>query len=917
MNDSTERWRTLEDLYQAALGCEPPARAAFLNQACADESLRREVESLLNARGAGDELLERPAVRYLAQTLEPGATLGQYRIELRIGAGGMGEVYRAMDTRLRRSVALKVLPSLYAQDPAWLARFEREARVLASLNHSHIAAIYGVEERMLVMELVEGPTLAERLARRRMPLKEALPVARQIAEALEYAHEKGIIHRDLKPANIKITPEGAVKVLDFGLAKAVMPAEDTPTVTATRTGVVMGTPGYMAPEQARGMPVDKRADIWAFGVVLSEMIAGRDVPTPIRRLLKRCLEIDPKLRLRDIGEARIAIDEAQKGEPEEAAPATGRGTNRLLLAAVVLLTLLLGGTLIWTAGWFRLRSVPLGAAQFQIPFPEGAFPPQVSISAPELVPSPDGRSIAFIANNQKATYAHLWVQALTSATAQELEPKEARCPFWSPDGKSIAFFAGGQLKRVSMGGDVQIICNVPGVVGGNAGGTWNADGTIVFSPGAGSGMMRVPATGGNPTPATTLDPALGESAHLWPQFLPDGRHLLYFSPTGAGRGAIYVQELGSSRRTLVLNTPWRGVYASGYLLFVRRQALFAQPFDLRRFQLAGEPAPLVPYLNVNRNGWAAAFAASQNGVLAYNSDAAGLILKQLTWYDRAGRSLGAVGEVADYSNPALSPDGNWLVVGIRDPLTHTRDIWLLDLLRGAKSRVTSDPADDLNPAWSPDGSRIAFTSDRRGRREIYIKNPFGTAAEQLAEESEYDAAVEDWSPDGRWIAYNSLPTPVHIVALSIETRGTQLYTEDADHARFSPDGKWLAYRSPPGNSTGEVYIQPFPATGAKWQISTAGGDEPLWRGDGKELFYSTTANPAKLMAVDIAVKNGAIHPGIPHALFALQSDAVVTRNRWVVTRDGQKFLTLVVQEQKQPATRFGVIYNWPALLGKR
>ena len=912
MSGSSQRWRTLEELYQAALERAPSARAAFLSEACPDESLRREVESLLEARRAGDELLERPAIRYAAQKLEPGAVLGQYHIEQRIGAGGMGEVYRAIDTRLRRAVALKVLPALYAQDHEWLSRFQREARVLASLNHPHIAAIYGLEESAppaLAMELVEGETLAERLAHGPVPLDEVLEFAKQIAEALEYAHEKGIIHRDLKPANIKISPEAAVKVLDFGLAKAVMPGENMPTVTATRVGMVMGTPGYMAPEQASGMPVDKRADIWAFGVVLSEMLAEREVPAAIRRLLNRCLEKDPKRRLRDIGEARIAIDEAQSGEPEEAAPARGRRTIRLLLAAVVLLTLLLAGTLIWTTRWFRPRPAPLGAAQFEIALPEGTAP-SPNFNQPELVPSPDGRSIAFIATSRGTTF--LWVQVLKSATAQRLEHTEgAHQPFWSPDGKSIGFFAGGQLKRVSIGGDLQIVCSATGL-----GGTWNADGTILFST-EGSGLMRVAAAGGEPSPATRLDAAKGETAHIWPQFLPNGRHFLYLS-TGRSSGA-YVQQLGSDERILVLRTtPELAVYASGNLLFVRHQTLFAQPFDLRRFQLGGEPYPVVRYINVDLTRWGAAFAASQNGVLAYRSDFAATILKQLNWYDRAGRSLGTVGNVADHSNPALSPDGNWLAVGIRDPAIQTRDIWLFDLLRGGKLQVTSDPADDLNPTWSPDGTRLAFSSNRRGPREIYIKNPFGIAAEQLAAESAVDAAVEDWSPDGRWLVYNCYPLPIHICALSVETRKSQLYTENADHARFSPDGKWLAYQSPAGDATtGEVYIQPFPATGVRWQISTAGGGEPQWRGDGRELFYVTGAAPARIIAVDIAVKNGAIQAGIPHALFAVQLDANNARSRWVVTRDGRKFLALVAQEQKPPVVRFGVIYNWPALLEKR
>jgi len=936
---SDDRWRQIEDIFHRAVELAPEARSAFLDQACgADQSLRREVESLL-AHESED------GTTFIGPAGDAPQVIAHYRIVAKLGEGGMGSVYRATDTRLGRDVAIKVLPPAFAEDAARMARFEREAQVLVSLNHPNIATIYGIEQGAIVMELVEGEDL-----KGPVPVETAVAFARQIAAGLEAAHEKDIVHRDLKPANIKVTADGVVKLLDFGLAKAGErpgghPATQSPplSLTMTQAGMILGTAAYMTPEQARGKLVDKRADIWAFGVVLFELLTGttlfgggetvsdalaaviakepdwpklpRETPAHVRRLLERCLRKDPKLRLRDIGEARIAIDEAQSGEAEEPAPVSGRGTVRLLLAAVVLLTLLLAGMLIWTTGWFRPRPAPLGAAQFQIAFPEGTAPSPFS-NRPELVPSPDGRRIAFIATSQGTTY--LWVQSLDAAAAQRLEHTEgAHYPFWSPDGKSIAFFVGNQLKRVSLGGDLQIICS--GIAIGAASGTWNVDGTIVFSFGY-AGLMRVSAAGGNASPVTRLDVANGEIAHGWPQFLPDGRHFLYFS-AGRSSGAIYVQQLGSDQRILVLRTWQQAVYASGYLLFVRQQTLFAQPFDLRRFQIRGDPSPVVRYINVNLTGWGewgAAFAASQTGVLAYRSDAPGSLLKQLTWYDRQGKSLGLVGDVADYSSPALSPDGNWLAVGVRGPASLMRDIWLFDLLRGARLRVTSDPADDLNPTWSPDGSRIAFTSDRRGHREIYIKNPFGTAAEQLAAKSAVDAAVEDWSPDDRWIAYNSYPLPESIVTLSVETRKNQLYTENADHARFSPDGKWVAYRSPPGYATdGEVYIQPFPATGARWQISTAGGNEPQWRGDGRELFYVTGGAPAKIMAVDIAVKNGAIQAGIPHALFAVQLEASMARNRWLVTRDGQKFLAPVAQEQKPAATKLGVIYNWPALLEKR
>jgi Tol biopolymer transport system component/predicted Ser/Thr protein kinase len=922
MSESSQRWRNLEELYQAALEREPSARAAFLREACADESLRREVESLLDARGAGNELLERPALRYAAQSLEPGAVIGQYRIEQRIGAGGMGEVYRASDTRLHRAVALKVLPAVYAQDPAWLARFEREARVLASLNHPHIAAIYGVEERALVMELVEGPTLAERLARGRMPLEEVLEVAKQMAEALEYAHEKGVIHRDLKPANIKTTPDGAVKVLDFGLAKAVMPGEDTPTVTATRVGMVLGTPGYMAPEQASGMPVDKRADIWAFGVVLSEMVAGREVPAAIRRLLNRCLEKDPKLRLRDIGEARIAIHEAQSGKTEEPPAQAGKFARPWIAATMVLAISLIAGLAVWgwSAGWFHARPVAPRAVMLPFVLPEGTSPP-INYTFPNLVPSPDGRYLAFVALSNGTPY--LWVQPLDSATAQRFDrTEEASLPFWSPDGKSIGFFAADRLKRVSIGGDPQTVFNAEGPGSGGGGGTWNAGGTIVF-PRRFGGLLRVSTAGGSPALVTKLDASRGEDWHIFPQFLPDGKHVLFWAHGDARSNGMYMQELGSDRRTPILMTDTPAVYASGQLLFVRQGTLVAQPFDVKRLHLQGEPIPLPVSVNAGvgpGSGLAsAAFSVSKNGVLAYRSDKPAAARWQMVWYSRAGKRLGTVGDPADYSNPDLSPDGNRLAVGIRDPVTDQRKIWIFDLARGTRSRLTFGAGDDLNPVWSADGARIAFSSDRRGVRDLYVTSASTSAAEELLYAStDYRKCVEDWSPDGRWIVYNT--TTEGLWTFSFETRKVQPYVNvfNEDRGRFSPDGKWVAYVSRESGRE-EVYIQPFPATGGKWQISTEGGAEPQWRGDGTELFFaSSPQREAKIMAVDIAVKNGAIESGPPRALFSV--DFGVQRlpgHRWAVARDGQKFLAVIAQEQEPTVTRYGVIYNWPALLEKR
>ncbi len=908
MSDS--RWRQIEGIFHRALELGPEARLAFLTASCGEDAwLRREVDSLLAHEAEGSS-----AFIQLGNPVPE--SIAHYRITGKIGEGGMGAVYRATDTKLGREVAIKILPAAFALDPGRMARFQREAQVLASLNHPNIAAIYAVEDRALIMELVEGQDL-----RGRVPLDTALNYARQIAAALDAAHEKGIVHRDLKPANIRITPDGVVKVLDFGLAK---PADDSASIIDTQTGAILGTPAYMAPELAQGKNVDKRADIWAFGVVLFEIIAGlrmfpqgsiadvlasvvRDdprwedlpsnTPAAIRKLLKRCLEKDPKRRLRDIGEARIAIEEMQSGTPAESTPGAGK-SNRSWMAATVALGVLLAASLIWASGWFRSDLTPLGAAIFPLGLPEDVTASTLRF-APQMVPSPDGKSVAFIADSQGTPF--LWVRQLASDTAQRFAHSDgAQLPFWSPDSKSIGFFAAGQLKRVSPGGEPQI---VRGGVGGG-GGTWNAEGTIVFA--TNSGLMRIASSGGTPSPIPRL--SLGGGVPAFPQFLPDGKRILYLGGAADKRG-IYVQELGSSQWKLVVRTRWQAAYASGYLLFVQQETLYAQAFDLKRLQVEGEPIRL-SHVNANPNGFRAAFAVSQNGVLGYRDDvSAGARL--LTWYDRAGKSAGTVGESAEYSYPALSPDGNWLAVAVRDQPEQKRHIFLFDLLRGSRLQLTTDPGDDIHPIWSPDGRRIAFNSDRTGRNEIYIKNPFGTAPEERITESPIGETAEDWSPDGRELA---VIAQGRVSMLSLDSRKLQPYSQAGGHIRFSPDGKWVAYqRSQSGRL--DVFVQPFPEANARWKISTSGGSEPIWRGDGRELFYASNDSPPKIMAVDMAVKNGAIEAGIPHEALSIPMET--PHNRWTASRDGQRFLAIIVQDLKPGVVSQSIIYNWPALLKGR
>jgi serine/threonine protein kinase len=948
MSDSTERWRSLEELYQAALEREPSARAVFLNEACPDAELRREVASLLDARSAGDDLLERPAIRYAAQPLQPGAQLGQYRVGQRIGAGGMGEVYCATDTRLRRAVALKVLPAVYASDPQWLARFQREARVLASLNHPHIAAIYGLEESAppaLAMELVEGPTLAERLARGKMPLEQVLAVAKQIAEALEYAHEKGVIHRDLKPANIKISSDGAVKVLDFGLAKGAQTSlEDSPTVTATKEGVIKGTPAYMSPEQAKGLPLDKRADIWAFGVVLFEMLAGRlvfahgtpaevlaavvreelpweglpaDTPAAIRRLLKRCLEKDPKLRLRDIGEARIAIEEAQSGV-EQPAPLIAAPHNSRWIAATAALAILLLATLaVWA--WFRARPAPPRAlVRFTVDPPPGerfywAFWPLVS---------PDGERILFgVAPPQPNGPARVWMYRVSTGESAPFQNVlwspvswyEHKIAPWALDSSSIAVFEGEAVSRVDItGGHSEVLRESVSEF------AWGPSGSYFFGI-PDKGLFWVER--GLPRRQVTVQKP-SEGIHEWPQLLPDGKSFLFEKRT-TSKVETWLARLDGKEPKLLLIKASQAWYAPpGYLLYWDSGSIFAQRFDAGRGTLIGDARTLVNGVAAFASAPFGMFSVSDNGVLAYRQGPVSNP-SRLTWFDRSGNVIGSLGEVADYTNPALSPDEKRLAVCIRDS-NGKRNIWVFDLARGTKTRLNFEPADEANPTWSPDGSGIAYSSDRHGHRDIYVKSFSGSGQERVLLESGDDKSVLDWSTDGKLLFYNVLrPAPGHYRELWIlPLTGSQRLPAPfsgapyiQDQAAVAPDSRSVVYRSQENGAAMDLYLQPLPSNGQRWQITTSGGDGPQWRGDGREIFYCLTSTASNaIMAADVSAQGS---PEPPHQLFPLRL-TLTGRNRFVVTRDGQRFLAITPEEARDPATMpFVVILNWQRLLEDR
>jgi len=875
--------------------------------------------------------------------LQPGTRLGPYEIVAPLGAGGMGEVYRARDSRLNRDVAIKTLPAGFVDDPDRLARFQREAQLLAALSHPNIAAIYGLEEsggvRALVMELVEGPTLAERIAASAIPVEEALAIARQIADALDAAHEKGIIHRDLKPANIKVTPEGKVKVLDFGLAKAfeteqaASDASLSPTLTldATRAGVILGTAGYMSPEQARGKPAGKRADIWAFGVVLYEMLAGHHAfggetvsdtlasvlktdpdwsrlpaatPLRVRRLLRRCLERDPGKRLRDIGDAWIEMD------APEAAPATvqsGRPAMWIALAAISL-----------------LAAVVLAAIHFRETPPEmpvvrsTVLPPDKSVfgraggllgsGAPVL--SPDGRRLAFPATTGPGKSA-IWVRSLDALTAQPLAGTEGGTfPFWSADGRSLGFFADGKLKRIdASGGPALALCDAPRGLGG----TWNREGTIVFA--AGGVLLRVRAAGGSPSPATALDPSRHETIHTYPWFLPDGSHFLYTSSASRSEGAILLGSIegppGAGKLLAAVRS--NAVYSAGFLLFAQEGTLMARPFHPASATFAGDAVQVPEQIAMVVNTYY--FSASENGTLVYLRGAV-QAARQLAWFDRSGKQLAPLGEPADFGPFGLSPDGKSLAAGVIESGAGSQNIWILDIARGIRSRFTYGKGDDDYPIWSPDGHTIVFASSRKGHRDLYRKNADSSGQEELLYEDNLDKTPSGWSADGKSVIYHASPggeSSVWVLPITDHPKPIPVARTSPrmSQAQLSPDGKWIVYSSNESGRT-EVYAAAFPGGGSKRQISTNGaGGIPRWRRDGGEIFY--VASDRNLMAVPVKTSGTSLEPGVSVKLFGPISG--IGGNNYDISPDGQRILTLAAPEESANE-RLTLVQNWPASLKK-
>ncbi len=889
-----------------------------------------------------------------------GQTLSHYRITEALGAGGMGEVYRASDTKLGRDVAIKVLPAAVAGDPGRLARFQREAKVLASLNHPNIAAIHGLDEAggtpFLVLELVEGQDLEERLERGAIPVEEALQIATQVAIALEEAHRKGIVHRDLKPANVKLTPDGKVKVLDFGLAKAWRAdAEEgpfsasisqAPTLAqpASAVGMIIGTAGYMSPEQARGQGVDGRADVWAFGVLLWEMLTGRTLftgdtltdviaavvtkdldlqalpgttPPAVRRLLERCLRKDPRRRLPDIGAARLELEDVLSGAGADPAPTPppasrfrGRGRERLWATALLLTAgaAFVVGSLLPGRG-----SEPGPATHFVVE--TGDDLSFVGYDLPAV--SPDGRRVAFTAASPDGSH-HLWMRALDTPSPKEIPGTDgATGPFWSPDGRLIAFAVAGDLRRVGLdGGPAQRICTLPHPR--LLGGTWSADGTVVFSAGRpGARLYAVPEGGGEAIPLTAHDAARGETGHAWPWLLPDGRHLLFHVAAEQEEHAgLHVTRLDAPEyRRRILPGSARAIYGSGHLLFAREGMLLAQPFDSDRLAVRGDPVPVaedVSYWRGGRDwGW---FSASSSRVLAYRAGG-GRSRVQLAWLDREGQRLETLGEPGPYDQIALSPDGRRVAVEIPDA-DGQYDLWTIDVERGVASRLTSAPGDDRDPVWAPDSRELVFRSDREGGRALYRKGLQGEPASLIAAPSgghpNARLTPESWSSDGGTLLCNAIGRNV-VWALSLDgDGGAEQVLELAfrlNEPQLSPDGEWLAYASEESGRW-EVYVQPFRGVGERLRVSLDGGGQPKWRRDSRELFYLSIEG--QIMAVDVGVSERGLEVGLPRSLFDA-GPFTAFHDTYAVSADGQRFLVKTYPDG-MARDRLHVVTSWTSLI---
>ncbi len=861
-----------------------------------------------------------------------GTQLGSYQVHSLIGEGGMGRVFRAHDAKLKRDVAIKALPDEFSRDPERVARFSREAELLASLNHPNIASIYDLGDaqgsRYLVLELVEGENLAERIARGPVPWDEALEMAKQIAEALDAAHERGIVHRDLKPANVKVTPDGRVKVLDFGLAKvwaddAARDTTNSPTLTAaTVQGVIMGTASYMSPEQARGKRVDRSADVWAFACVLYEMLTGaktfggetvtdvlgaivradpdwsalpKDVPPHVRRLLRRCLEKDRRNRLRDA--STVLLDLSQSPEDDAAAPARVRGARWPWVAAIAVLGVALIATVV-----VALRPEPAAAEmRLDIATVAGSTPYDFALS-------PNGEYIAFVAFG--GGEQRLWVRPLATTEARPLAGTEgATYPFWSADSRSLGFFASTKLQRIDVaGGSPLVLAAAPS----GRGGAWNNDDTILFAPNSTGPLFRIKASGGEEPTAVTVIEQGAPLSHRFPQFLPDRRHFFFFGQGNPNVLGVYLGSLdGGPSKRLVAADAAAVFLPPNRVLFLRQGTLVTRGIDVAKGELLDDAVTIADGVAWDSNIYIGAYSASSAGI-AYRAGSAGTV--QLTWFDRAGKPAGLAGEpdANGLQFPDLSPDGRRLAV-VRS-VQGNQDLFLMDLLRGGFARFTADTASDQNPVWSPEGTRIAFTSNRNGAYDLFVKATSGVSAEELLLKSGNTKIPQDWSKDGRHLLYYELnaATGRDLLALDMtDGKSVPVASTAAEEtmAEFSPDGQWVAYQT---NETrrSEIVVQQFPKATERFPVSTAGGISPRWRADGRELYF--IAPDGRLMAVPVTLTGSKFEAGNPVAIVATRivsgGTAGTNRPQYAVSQDG-KFLVNQLGEEST-STPITLVLNW-------
>jgi serine/threonine protein kinase len=955
-----DRWDQIQDLYHRALARSEDERSRFLTEACAGEdSLRQEVESLLKYHSQAQQAMEQPAATALL--LESGQQVGSYKILSMLGAGGMGEVYRARDLKLKREVAIKILPEEFSRDRVRVSRFQREAELLASLNHPNIAAIYDLAEasgtRFLVLELVDGETLGGRIARGAIPVREALNIAIQICEALEAAHERGIIHRDLKPANIKLTADGKVKVLDFGLAKAM---ESTPTrgtllnsptlPNGSMTGMIVGTAAYMSPEQARGKEVDRTADMWAFGCVLYEMLTGRPafdgenlteilgrvvtaepewdrlpsgMPPSISRLLRRALKKASPQRLADMRDARIEIEDTLTAPPEvQTQPLPSRG--QWLWPVLAAIFFLVAASAVLKLIFFPTSAVVEQPTQFDLLLPEG-----VTLSGQFKI-SPDGRKLAFVATSHSKQ--QIWVRPVGSFTAEPLPSTEGDLGvgsiFWSGDSQNIAYFTAGQLKWVAAtGGPSRLICHLKqGVI---YFGTWNADGVILLGAlQQGGQLLRVSASGGGePVPVGELDAALQEVRLLFPAFLPDQRHYFYLAAGSSRSFTGYIGTLDSKDRYSLpgIASPAQ-VSSSGHIFFVRDGRLMAQSLDLKRFQLSAEAfpisdvsAPLSSIPGVPQDSSAGLFTSvSSRGSLAYvRGKATGNAQStQLMWFDGRGKPLGLAGPPGEYQNPDVTPDGRLIAFQRGSPA----NIYVLDTQTGVTTHVTTGGV----PVWGPDKRAIVFLSNRDGALRLYTRffDAVGGEDQDKLLLKIPSASPDSWSKN-KYITYETVIPHGHIWAYSLtDSKAKQVTFSESEErgGRLSPDGHWLGYTALEQGQS-QVFIQSFPDGVIKRQVSTRGGFLIRWRPDGKELYYLEP--DATLMAVSIRSTANSIDADVSRHLFkapiAILGATIVGPNRdYDVTADGRFLINVTNPAALNPvASPISVDLNWTATLDKK